>query len=61
MVLWFYGCMKTTLEVPDDLYAMVKAKAALEGRTLRAVVEELLQGWVGREARAGTAATGVVS
>jgi hypothetical protein len=46
MVLWFYGCMKTTLEVPDDLYALVKAKAALEGRTLRAVMEELLKGWV---------------
>lgn len=45
MGLWFYGCMKTTLEVPDDLYALVKAKAALEGRTLRAVVEELLKGW----------------
>lgn len=39
--------MKTTLEVPDDLYALVKAKAALEGRTLRAVMEELLKGWAG--------------
>lgn len=47
MVLWFYGFMKTTLDVPDDLYALVKARAALEGRTLRSVVEELLKGWVG--------------
>ena len=39
--------MKTTLDLSDDLYALVKAKAALEGRTLRSVVEELLQGWVG--------------
>lgn len=38
--------MKTTLDLSDDLYAVVKAKAALEGRTLRSVVEELLQGWV---------------
>lgn len=49
--------MKTTLEVPDDLYAMVKARAALEGRTLRAVMEELLKGWVavapGGASRAG--------
>jgi hypothetical protein len=56
MVLWFYGCMKTTLEVPDDLYALVKARAALEGRTLRAVMEELLKEWVAPRAQAGTAA-----
>jgi plasmid stability protein len=43
--------MKTTLEVPDDLYALVKARAALEGRTLRAVMEELLKEWVVGEAR----------
>ena len=48
--------MKTTLEVPDDLYALVKARAALEGRTLRAVMEELLKGWVAPRAQAGTAA-----
>jgi hypothetical protein len=47
MVLWFYVFMKTTLDLPDDLYALVKARAALEGRTLRSVVEELLKGWVG--------------
>ena len=46
MALWFYGYMKTTLEVPDELYALVKAKAALEGRTMRSIVEELLKGWV---------------
>ena len=39
--------MKTTLDLSDDLYAVVKAKAALEGRTLRSIVEELLLGWVG--------------
>ena len=39
--------MRTTLDLPDDLYALVKARAALEGRTLRSVVEELLKGWVG--------------
>lgn len=49
MVLWFYVSMKTTLDLPDDLYALVKARAALEGRTLRSVVEELLKGWVGAD------------
>lgn len=39
--------MKTTLDLPDDLYALVKARAALENRTLRSVMEELLKGWVG--------------
>lgn len=39
--------MKATLEIPDDLYAMVKARAALEGRTLRSVAIELLGGWIG--------------
>lgn len=38
--------MKATLEIPDDLYAMVKARAALEGRTLRSVAIELLELWV---------------
>lgn len=49
MVLWFYVGMKTTLDLPDDLYALVKARAALEGRTLRSVMEELLKGWVGSD------------
>lgn len=38
--------MKATLEIPDELYAMVKARAALEGRTLRSVAIELLSQWV---------------
>ena len=37
--------MKATLEIPDDLYAMVKARAALEGRTLRSVAIELFSEW----------------
>ena len=37
--------MKATLEIPDDLYAMVKARAALEGRTLRSVAIELFAEW----------------
>jgi hypothetical protein len=48
--------MKTTIDLPDDLYALVKARAALEGRTLRSVMEELLKGWVVGGAQAGTGA-----
>ena len=38
--------MKATLEIPDDLYRRVKARSALEGRTLRAVAIELFQNWL---------------
>lgn len=35
--------MKTTLDIPDDLYRRVKARSALEGRPFRSVAIELLQ------------------
>jgi predicted component of type VI protein secretion system len=35
--------MKTTIEVPDDLYRKAKAMAALRGRKLKDVVEEGLR------------------
>jgi hypothetical protein len=35
--------MKTTLEIPDDLYRQVKALAALNGRTIRDLVNHLLR------------------
>lgn len=35
--------MRTTIEVPDDLYRRAKAEAALHGRTLRDLVEEGLR------------------
>ena len=38
--------MKATIEVPDDLYRRVKAKAALQGRTIREVTMELYQSWL---------------
>lgn len=46
--LWVYGCggvfaMKTTVEVPDDLYRRAKAEAALRGRKLKDLVEEGLR------------------
>ena len=35
--------MKTTVEMPDDLYRRAKAKAALHGRKLKDLVEEGLR------------------
>ncbi len=41
--------MKATIEVPDELYRLVKAKSALEGRAVREVTVELYQRYVGQE------------
>jgi hypothetical protein len=35
--------MKTTVEVPDDLYRRAKAEAALRGRELKDLIEEGLR------------------
>jgi hypothetical protein len=43
MVLWLDRVMKTTVEVPDDLYRRAKAEAALRGRKFRELVEEGLR------------------
>jgi len=44
MVLWLSErAMKTTVELPDDLYRRAKAEAALRGRKLRELVEEGLR------------------
>ncbi|MCO4099296.1 hypothetical protein [Gemmatimonas sp.] len=37
--------MKTTIELPDDLYRRVKARSALEGKTVREVATSLFQQW----------------
>ncbi len=38
--------MKTTIEIPDELYRRVKAKAALQGKAVREVTTRLYQDWV---------------
>lgn len=48
--------MKATIEVPDDLYRLVKAKSALEGRAVRAVAVELFQRYVEEGLEPGIAA-----
>jgi hypothetical protein len=39
--------MKTTIDLPDDLHRAVKARAALEGRSVRDVTIELYRRWLG--------------
>ncbi|MEX2606153.1 MAG: hypothetical protein WD708_02310 [Kiritimatiellia bacterium] len=41
--------MKATFDIPEDLYRSAKARSALEGRTLRAVVIDLFQNWMRNE------------
>jgi plasmid stability protein len=43
MLLCKNACMRTTLDLPDALFKHLKARAALEGRTLRDLVVELVQ------------------
>jgi hypothetical protein len=38
--------MKTTLDIPDDLYRLVKAKGALQGEAVRTITIRLYRGWV---------------
>lgn len=38
--------MKATIDLPEDLYRQVKAKSALEGRSIRGVTAELLAAYV---------------
>jgi hypothetical protein len=49
--------MKTTIEIPDDLYRQVEEKSALEGRAVREVTEELFRLYLDpdREGPQGTA------
>lgn len=38
--------MKTTIDIPDELYRRVKAKSALEGKRIRDLTIELYQRWL---------------
>lgn len=44
--------MKTTIELPDDLFREAKAHAALRGESLKNFVREALEEKLGREAAA---------
>ncbi len=54
--------MKTSLDLPDDLYRRVKSKSALEGRAVREVATALFTAWVeGRVPSIGVDAPDAVS
>ena len=40
MGIWEYSYVKTTIEIPDELFRKAKAKAALQGRNLKDLVAE---------------------
>ena len=46
----FTVSMKATMEIPDELYRLVKAKSARERRAVREVTVELYQRYVGQDA-----------
>jgi hypothetical protein len=37
------GCMRTTLDLPDDLFRQVKARAALEGASLKELLTRYIE------------------
>jgi len=39
--------MKATIDIPEELHRKVKAKSALEGRSVREVTVQLFRQWVG--------------
>ena len=42
-----YGPMRTTIDIPDPMLRQVKAKCALEGRTMRSLTLLFFQDWLG--------------
>lgn len=42
MFLYEYAFMRTTLDLPDELFRQVKAKAALDGRSLKELVTDFI-------------------
>jgi hypothetical protein len=51
--------MKTSIDLPDDLYRQVKAKSALEGKTVREVATALFSAYAtGQGAQRDEAAEG---
>ncbi len=56
MVIWQYGNMKTTIEIPEGTFRQAKTLAAAQGITLKQLVTEALER---RLKRAAEAAGGV--
>jgi hypothetical protein len=50
--------MKTTLEIPDDLFKRIKATAAMRGESLKEFVTEALQEHLERQTASGSSQRG---
>lgn len=51
--------MKTSIDLPDDLYRRIKSKSALEGRAVREVATALFTAWVEDRIPAGESSSPV--
>ena len=49
--------MRTTLDLPDELFRALKAQAALEGTTLKDLVEKLMRAGLAAHERGGAPRT----
>lgn len=47
--------MKTSIDLPDDLYRRIKSKSALQGRAVREVATALFTAWVNEDGLSSTA------
>jgi hypothetical protein len=46
--------MKTTMEIPDELYRKLKARSAAQGKSVREVMVNLVQEWLKDSKKGGT-------
>lgn len=46
-------CMRTTINLPDELYRATRVRAAQEGRTVTSVLEEALRRFLADDERVG--------
>lgn len=52
---WKAGCMKTTMDLPEELVREMKFRAVREGRKLREVAEEIFRRGLAASAEPSTA------
>lgn len=50
--------MRTTIDIPDELYRTLKTRAAIRGITLRELVRDLIEQGLDQRASDGTSAPG---
>ena len=56
--IWSYGFVKTTIEIPDELFTKTMAAAASRGETLREFIREALLTRLAATSRPGSQRSG---